>query len=180
MDIYPVSHTVTDRTPYTYCLTHLPSGKRYYGVKWSEGCHPSTFWTEYKTSSDIVKELIAVDGEDTFTFEIRKIFKSPEDAKKWEKTVLRRLNVPHNDRWFNRHVPGDGFCVVGPRSEETKRKISAGNKGKPSPRKGKTLSKETRRNMSNAQGKRVFSPETRAKMSESRKKMLSLRESSTG
>ena len=37
--------------PYTYRITHLPSGKHYYGARYAKDCHPSDLWVIYFTSS---------------------------------------------------------------------------------------------------------------------------------
>lgn len=93
-------------TPYTYCITHKPSGRRYYGSKIAEGCHPSTFWIDYFTSSKVVRRLIEQDGKDAFSFEIRKTFEDKGSCISWEKRVLRRLKVDKNDAWLNLSVGG--------------------------------------------------------------------------
>ena len=62
MNIY----TAQDRTPYTYIITHLPTGKRYYGSRYSQYCRPDDLWFKYFTSSRAVHELIEQDGRDAF------------------------------------------------------------------------------------------------------------------
>jgi hypothetical protein len=153
MDIYSAKHTAIDRTPYTYALTHLPSERRYYGVKWATGCHPSTFWIDYKTSSGYIKELIDQDGLHAFTYEIRKVFDDPKKARDWEKKVIKRLGVPKNPHWINKKIPGKRFHSTPeslaklrgrPKSEEHKAKISASNVGKHDHWNGKKHSEESK------------------------------------
>ena len=45
--------------PYTYYIVHVPSGKKYYGVKYGQDADPETFWKPfgYFTSSKRVKAL---------------------------------------------------------------------------------------------------------------------------
>ena len=44
--------------PYTYLLTHVQTGKKYYGVRFAKGCNPSDLFITYFTSSKYVKSLI--------------------------------------------------------------------------------------------------------------------------
>lgn len=133
-------------TPYTYLITHIPSGKRYYGVRWARNCHPSELWKKYFTSSRVIKRLIEQDGIGAFAYEVRRTFQSSKDARAWEIKVLRRLNVSSHQGWFNISEGGINFfadttgtthCIT------TRQKISEGNKGK-------ILSKTTRQRMSEA------------------------------
>lgn len=77
--------------PYTYKITHIPSGKWYYGVRFARGCHPSDLWVKYFTSSNIIKQLIRQDGKGSFKSEVRKIFNTKEQAISYEHRVLRRI-----------------------------------------------------------------------------------------
>lgn len=92
-----------NRIPYTYCITHKPSGKRYYGSRYGKNCHPSDLWVNYFTSSKIVKNLIALDGAESFDYEVRRVFDNAKDAVKWEHKVLVRLGIPRNSKWLNRY-----------------------------------------------------------------------------
>lgn len=89
--------------PYTYCITHTPSGKRYYGVRYARDCHPEDLWRTYFTSSTSVKRLLETDGKDSFSIEIRKTFVCSVKAREWEHKVLRRLGVPYNLNWLNKY-----------------------------------------------------------------------------
>lgn len=88
--------------PYTYILKHVPTSTYYYGCRYAEGCHPDDFWVSYKTSSKEVKMLIEKYGEDSFKYEIRKVFSSEELCRKWEHKVLRRLKVVSNPMFLNK------------------------------------------------------------------------------
>ncbi len=90
-------------TPYTYCITHIPTGKRYYGARYAKGCSPADLWVKYFTSSETVKRLIDSYGKDSFAIEIRKVFKSAKECTKWERKVLIRLGVPRNKNWLNKY-----------------------------------------------------------------------------
>ena len=63
---------VTDRTPYTYVITHLPSGKKYCGSRYAKNCNPDDLWNTYFTSSQTIKEIINHDGKDSFSTSIQK------------------------------------------------------------------------------------------------------------
>jgi hypothetical protein len=108
-------------TPFTYVITHLPSKKRYYGVRYKEGCDPSELWTSYFTSSGVIEELRNHYGDCAFVFEIRRTFDTPERALRWEHTVLRRLKAASNDLWLNKHNGGSDFRFCkGAISEESR------------------------------------------------------------
>lgn len=101
-----MEHTYLDRTPYTYLIKHIKSGKVYYGCKYAKNCHPSTFWVDYFTSSKRIKDIIAQEGKDSFIFEIRKVFDSTKKCLDWEKRVLKRMNAIYRNDFFNENVGG--------------------------------------------------------------------------
>lgn len=89
--------------PFTYRVTHINTGRWYYGIRYAKDCQPSDLWSTYFTSSKIIKNIIKLEGINAFTFEIRKIFNCPEKAKKWENKVLRKIlkwpNVLNKNAW---------------------------------------------------------------------------------
>ena len=92
---------------YTYLIKHKPTNTFYYGVRWQNVKLKRTpeqdFWVKYFTRSNKVKSLIEQFGKDSFIFEIRKTFDSPESARQWETKVLRRMKVLEKpDVWLNR------------------------------------------------------------------------------
>ena len=87
--------------PYTYILKHIPSGRRYYGVRYGKGCLPADLWVTYFSSSKRVKRLILETGKNSFEFQIRRTFKNRHAAIAWEHKVLKRLNVAQNKNWIN-------------------------------------------------------------------------------
>jgi hypothetical protein len=87
--------------PFTYLLKHIPTNKYYYGVRFKKGCHPNDFWTKYFTSSKKVKRLIKRYGKKSFIFEIRKTFKTPQQAINWENKVLKRMKVIYRNDFLN-------------------------------------------------------------------------------
>ena len=101
-------------TPFTYCLTFLLTGQRYYGVRYAnnkkEMAHPSQLWTTYFTSSETIKALIEEYGEDSFTFEIRKTFKTREEALSWETKFLTKIDAAKHPEWLNGHNGSATFC----------------------------------------------------------------------
>ncbi len=80
-----------NRIPYTYFIKQRDTGYFYYGVKYAKNADPKTFWKKYFTSSKTVHLLIEKYGEESFDFQIRKIFNDPIKAKKWEDKVIRRI-----------------------------------------------------------------------------------------
>jgi hypothetical protein len=86
---------------FTYLLKHIPTNKYYYGVRFKKGCHPKDLWTKYFTSSKKVKGLIKRYGKKSFIFEIRKTFKTQQQAINWENKVLRRMKVIYREDFLN-------------------------------------------------------------------------------
>lgn len=109
--------------PFTYFLRHIPTGLKYYGVRYCRGCSPADLWTKYFSSSSAVKKLIKEHGKDSFTYEVRRVFDSVERAKLWESTVQRRLRVDIREDWLNQHVQSGRFYCTG-HSDETRAKLS--------------------------------------------------------
>lgn len=120
--------------PYTYIITHKPSGKKYYGVRYAIDSDPSDLFESYFTSSKYIHSLIERDGKDSFEIGIRKTFDNVEDAVRWEAKVLRRLDAKNSDVWLNKHN-GDGEFISSGRpkgfnhSDETIEKIKKSNCG---------------------------------------------------
>lgn len=187
-----------DTIPYTYYIAWVNEygsvAKCYYGVKYAKGCHPSNFWKTYKTSSRLVKEMIAVYG-DPQIIEVRNVFKSKQEACLAEFKVLSRMNIPKNyDVWLNRNLAGavvltkdvierQASKIRGiPKTAEHRKKIGDAQRGKVISKESIEKCKETKRArrhtyvfVSPNKGKpgtmlgKHHSPETRAKMSISQK-----------
>lgn len=125
---------MTIYTPYTYLIGWSDYDLWYYGARWSvkkkclyeSGCHPDDLWVAYFTSSKKVKEMIEKCGNPDI-IQIRKTFNTRLECQEWEKRVLIRMKTKSDPRWLN-----DGCYATPPAShnEETRRKISQGNKGK--------------------------------------------------
>jgi hypothetical protein len=88
--------------PYTYLITHIPTNKKYYGVRYAKGCHPKDLGIKYFSSSKDLLLMIEQEGLESFKFEIRKTFKSKQQACEWEAKVLKRLKVHLNENWINK------------------------------------------------------------------------------
>ena len=125
------TYTAFDRTPYTYVITHIPSGKRYYGSRYAKHCHPEDLWRNYFTSSLTVKNLIEKDGIESFSFSIRKVFDTVFKCREWESRFLHKINARNNEAWINDHNGGSDFYNISPASEITKQRMSQSRLGKP-------------------------------------------------
>jgi hypothetical protein len=156
-------------TPYTYLITFLPTGQRYYGVRTKQGCSPKDLWNSYYTSSKLVRQLIEQHGKELFSFEIRKTFVDSRSAILWEHRVLRRLNAAEDPRWLNKNNGNRKFLPKESHDAETKAKIGAKHKGK-------TMSDESKDKMRQTMLERYgdsppwLSKESNAKRSQSNKK----------
>lgn len=95
---------------YTYLVKHKPSGRVYYGSRMSDDPENDLFIT-YFTSSKLVKRLIKEDGIESFEKEIRRIFISYEEARKWETKVLQKMNVIKNEKFLNQAISCSRICA---------------------------------------------------------------------
>lgn len=149
-------------SPFTYCVTFIPTGQKYYGVRYAKNCHPTTLWKSYFTSSTTIHKLINTHGIDAFTCEIRKLFTTAKDAVLYEHKFLTKINAAANPYWFNNSNGGKTFCVTPESSAKSGLK-----------HRGKIISVETRQKMSVAlSGKRypnrgAMNSETKQKISQS-------------
>lgn len=138
--------------PYTYYLYHIPTGKHYYGVQFGQSADPSNLWNTYFTSSTRVHKLIEDYGKESFIASVRKTFQIPEQAIKWERKFLNRIDAKNRSEWINCHnsdgqyVNKGGYKLTeeqckarsgktpwnkgGTHSESARAKISAGAKGR--------------------------------------------------
>lgn len=150
--------------PYTYLLI-CPDGRKYYGVKWGKDANPETFWVDYTTSSKEINELLEIYSKEDFRFEIRKIFKTAEEARSWESRVLKKLKVSQNPSWVNQRDIISIAPMYGDdnpsRRPEVRDKISKAKKGKKRP----DASERMRTNHP------LWNPETRIKFSENLKNL---------
>lgn len=89
-----------NNTPFTYYLYWAKLNLHYYGVRYAVNCHPSELWTKYFTSSTYVNRLRKNYG-DPDIIQIRKIFSSVPESKKWESKVLRRIKALDKMNWLN-------------------------------------------------------------------------------
>ena len=149
---------------YTYLLKFKPENKFYYGVRFKNirlKRHPEDdFMISYTTSSEQINNLIKEHGLDSFEWEIRKTFDTPEKAIAWETKVLTRVKVlKRQNLWFNANVAG--YKITTPqgrqriserhagvsKTEEHKEKLRLSNIGK---NKGRIQTEEHRRKNSKA------------------------------
>ncbi len=158
--------------PFTYLITFLPTGQRYYGVRTKKNCSPDELWTVYFTSSKIIKQLIAEHGVESFSFEIRKTFSTKEQAILWEHRVLRRLNAAHHLNYLNKNngdrklINNSGITMNGKKhTADARLRMSINSSGEKNPMYGKQRSEESRKKMSISSTGKKHTAEARAKMS---------------
>jgi len=130
--------------PFTYLIKHVPTNRYYYGVKYKKGCHPYDLWTKYFTSSKKVKGLIRRYGKKSFIFEIRKTFKTAQQAVNWEYKVLKRMKVIHRNDFLNQ---SDNQRV-------DSKLLSKIRKGKGNPMYGKKMTEEHKKKIKDTLVKR--------------------------
>lgn len=114
-------------TPYTYMVYHKPSRKFYYGSRTAIGCSPNDLWSEYFTSSEVVKQLIETDGIDNFLVKVHKTFQSREECLKYEYNMLQHFKAGINQRFLNKNHGYSACCVW---TDAQRKKSSESHKGK--------------------------------------------------
>jgi hypothetical protein len=150
---------MSDRTPYTYFVLHIPTGLKYYGSKYGKGSHPDTFWKSggYFTSSVKIKKLLKEYGIDSFKAEVRKVFNSPDQALNYEYRFLKKVNALSKSDWLNENLGGEKFRNVGPASEQAlvsqrnKKQTPEGNAKRSASLIGRVISEDTKKRMSLSQ-----------------------------
>ena len=125
--------------PFTYLVKHMPTNRYYYGVRFRKKCNPNDLWTKYFTSSKKVKGLIKRYGKKSFQFEIRKTFKTAQQAMAWEFKVLRRMKVVGRKDFLNQ---SDNKRI-------DPKLLSKMRKGKGNPMYGVKMSKEHKKKIKN-------------------------------
>jgi len=92
---------------YVYSIYDTVSDKYYYGVRKST---KFDLFETYFTSSKIIKRLIIESGTDRFIIKKRKVFNSYEEARIYETKFLKKVDVVHNDRFYNQAVSYPRLC----------------------------------------------------------------------
>lgn len=99
---------------YTYLIKFSLTNQVYYGCRSSKIEAREDLFKIYFTSSKLVKRLIKEHGVEQFSYEIRKLFSSYENARKWEYKVLHRMKVVKNPNFLNQAVS----CARLPKKDE--------------------------------------------------------------
>ena len=155
-------------SPFFYIIKHVPSSKLYAGYCSStKYCDSTKFMTEngYQTSSKFIKEIIK--NEKLLVFKILEVrhFKCSIDAVKYESKFLKKINAMRNPQFINQSNGDKKFICKG-HTEESRKKISISQKGKPK-------SEETKRKMGKSRIGIPLSDDTKRKLSESKKGKIS-------
>lgn len=103
-------------TPYTYLIGWSKHNKWYYGSRSSNSnyrgiAHPDDLWSTYFTSSKIVKAFREQHGEPDI-IQIRRTFKTANEAKSWEKRVLERIRFMKS-KFLNQRFSGNSVVLQG-------------------------------------------------------------------
>lgn len=150
-----------------YKITNTVNGKSYIGQTRNDAVKTRIrdHLTGNSKGNRILKNAVKKHGREAFTFEILHDGIIPEFLDTLEIETIQKFNTlaPNG---YNLDSGGNRNKT---RSEETKRRLSKANKGKPGPWKGKTFSEEHRRNLSASHMGKIFSETSRRRMSESRK-----------
>lgn len=167
-----------------YCHTNKINGKRYVGMTSQK---PENRWNNGRGYINNKHFYRAIEkyGWHNFTHEILYTNLSKEEAEKLEIKIIAEYDSANYEKGYNIDLGGNGshkFSELTKKrisealkghgcSEETRRKISLANTGRPSPLKGKKMSPENvKKNSECHKGLtpwnkgRAWSPEERAKM----------------
>ena len=89
--------------PYFYIIQHINSGKYYAGAKYGIKANPEALLKcdGYKTSSNIIKQIIIEEGLESFIIRKIKTFETGKEALIYESRFLRRVNAAFNDNFLN-------------------------------------------------------------------------------
>jgi hypothetical protein len=77
----------------------------YAGAKWGRDANPDKFMKEcgYHTSSNLIKEIIALHGLDIFTIRKIKKFETSDQAHYYETRFLQKINAKKHPKFYNTH-----------------------------------------------------------------------------
>ena len=90
---------------------------------------------------------------------------TPDEAYEKEKALISKYKSNDREYGYNNSIGGEGGANGCKWSEESRKALSIDRTGKPSNRKGKPLTEETKRKLSEKLRGRTISQETRRKMS---------------
>jgi group I intron endonuclease len=156
-----------NETENTYCVYKhtFPNNKVYIGIT---GMNPLYRWGKdgHGYSTQFVFRAIKKYGWDNIEHEIlfENLTKDEAEQKEIELITLYKSNDPK----YGYNIDGGGSSV-GRRSEETKRKLSIANKGKPSWKKGRPTDEETKIKISKANSGKKRTEEAKQKISKANK-----------
>lgn len=113
--------------PYFYIIQHIPTKRYYAGCKINSSANSIDLMTNngYQTTSKIVKNLILIDGLESFIVLRIRHFQFPHQALNYETQFLVKVNAADNPRFLNRHNGDKNFVNKGGYnlSESTKQKM---------------------------------------------------------
>lgn len=151
---------MSEKMNYKVYVHIAPNGKRYYGitkrkveVRWNNG--------KGYSNNDHFYKAINKYGWDNFDHIVIARGLTEEEAKWLEIELIREFDTTNRNKGYNITKGGEGTNGL-KHSEETRKKLSEINKGKP-------LSEEHRKNISKSLKGHEVSEETKQKMSETKK-----------
>ena len=144
---------------YVYAIVNKINLKLYFGSHSWEGTGVDK---NYYGSGKLIKRAVNKYGKDNFIVYPIKFYDTIEECRQAEEELLNKYNIADNPYCYNLKNSAIGSEKGKPLSDETKKKLSQANKGK-------TLSDETRQKISQARKGITFSEETRKKISQAKK-----------
>lgn len=157
--------------PYVYLIGWSTLGKWYYGCRtakkssclYKSGCNPDELMKTYFTSSKYVKAFIKSNGLPDI-IKIRKTFKNPKRARRWESRVIIKLKLYENPAWLNKGNSMGSYVMDG---EVEERRIARCRKVLT----GKKRSKEIGKKISDSKRGKSFSDSHKLALSKASQKV---------
>lgn len=144
---------------YVYVIVNKINLKLYFG---SHSWSGTDIDKNYYGSGKIIKQAIEKYGKDNFIVYPIQFYSNAEECRKAEEELLTRYDIANNPYCYNIKNSAIGWDKGKPLSDEHRKKLSQALKGK-------TVSEETRRKLSQANKGKTLSDEHRKKLSESKK-----------
>ena len=113
--------------------------------------------------------VISLEHKEKISLANRGRIKSEEGIRKISEANAGKTLTEEHKKKISEAQKGNTHALGMVHTEESRRKMSEAGKGKPSPKKGKPLSEDTRRKMSESHKGKICSEETKRKQSEANK-----------
>ena len=107
---------INDNLGFVYCITHLPTGRKYIGKKFftkskikqvkgkKKRTRVSSDWMTYWGSNLLLQEEVKTNGEDQYVREILHLCKTKSECSYWETWEIFSRHALLNESYYNQWV----------------------------------------------------------------------------